>query len=120
MVDFAKVKRPARERVRILLSDLRWHSYAELHTVGGIRYSARLLELKRLGYDIDTVGDKEVGLRYRLISNTPGKPQEKRVKVFLTRADAAILLLVAKQSMPDAAEEIEGALRSFDMNAHKL
>lgn len=120
--DFAKVKAPARERLFLLLSDLDWHGYEELHQTGGVRYSARLLELKRLGYSIETAGEKEQGLKYRLTSHDRGKPKSKRVKVFLLESDARTLLGVASREhgLADAKASLEDAINSFEANRYKL
>lgn len=119
--DFAVVKESARDRVLALLWDLVWHGYEELHRTGGIRYSARLLELRRLGYDIVTEGKKESGLRYRLKSRTPGEPQEKRVKVFLEESDAVHLVVLARvNGMDAAAGSLRRAVESFHHNRDKL
>ena len=118
-VDHAERHRSQRDRVLDLLSDLSWHSFVELHRVGGIRYSARLLELKRLGYRIEdaTDGDDD-GKRYRLISLTPGVPLPKRVKVFVPLHDAQRLLdgVVTKV----AAAAVREAVGSFKANQDKL
>lgn len=118
--DFAVVKESARDRVLALLWDLVWHGYEELHRTGGIRYSARLLELRRLGYDIVTEGKKESGLRYRLRSRTPGEPQGKRVKVFLDESDAVQLFSWAKRAGMGAATQLRTAIESFHHNRDKL
>ncbi len=119
--DFAIEKLPARIRVLDLLRDLQWHGFQELHEVGGVRYSARLLELRRLGYDIVTEGQKKLGLRYRLVSPRPGARQGKRVKVFLREQDAITLLAVAnRDGMTEAREALADAIGSFQTNRYKL
>jgi hypothetical protein len=119
--DFASVKKSARARVLMLLSDLEWHGFEELHRVGGVRYSARLLELKRLGYDIATEGKREHGLRYRLRSPLRGEPQQKRVKVFLREVDARILISSAIDlGLSEARSALQTAVSSFEANREKL
>lgn len=117
-VDHAEVHTTQRGRVFALLLDLDWHTFAELHRVGGIRYSARLLELKRLGYRIDDEPCGEDGKRYRLVSPLPGVPLPKRVKVFLTLHDAQ-RLLDGVVTLP-ARDAIRDAVGSFRSNADKL
>lgn len=103
-----------------LLSDLHWHSARELHHTGGVRYGARLLELKRLGYQFE---DREVEGEnykyYRLMSLTRGAPQAKQVKVFLNEEDAR--LLVEENCMTGSAEKaVRDAYGSFLTNKSKL
>lgn len=98
--DYAEKKRPYRERIFDLLSDLEWHTHTELNRIGGNRYAARLLELRRQGYLMDTRPLGETGKEYRLLSLRPGEPQPKRVRVFLAIDDA---YLVANCShLPDS------------------
>lgn len=115
-IDFAEEKKPARERLLDLLLDGNWHSWKECQSVGGARYSARMLELKRLGHRIETRGEKQSGFDYRHIG--VGDPQEKRVKVYLTEADAGDLL--SGILTPEARTAISDALGSFQTNKHKL
>jgi hypothetical protein len=120
-VDFGAVKRPARERLLLLLNDLAWHEYSELQHAAGVRYGARVLELKRLGYQIRTEGKKENGLRYRLVSNVPGAAQGKRVKVLLREADAELLYAFAvEKEMIPAVIALAEALGTFKENRGKL
>lgn len=87
-IDYGCVKKPQRQKLLELLSDLQWHSSDEIHEAGGKRAGARLLELKRQGYSIDsTPKDSEGSKLYRLMSLTPGKPKPKLVKVFLEPDD---------------------------------
>jgi hypothetical protein len=117
-IDHAAVHIPQRQRVFSLLSDLDWHPFTELHRVGGIRYSARLLELKRLGYRIEDEPYGEDGKRYRLVSLEVGVPLPKRVKVFLTLHDARRLLDGVVTS--PARTAVQKAVGSFQDNADKL
>lgn len=118
--DHAKTHATKREQIYYLLSDREWHTAKELNKVGGVRYSARLLELKRLGYKIES---KEVEGKnyksYRLASILRGPCQGKRVKVLLDEGDvdelleSGILTLSAEAALKDA-------LGSFRTNKHKL
>lgn len=118
-IDHAAIHRPQRERVLDLLRDLQWHDFSELHRVGGIRYSARLLELKRSGYRIADESYVD-GKRYRLLSSEPdGIPPPKRVKVFLTAHDAGRLLETGHLTA-EARRALQSAVYSFRHNADKL
>ena len=136
-VDYGKKKAPLRERVLELLSDLEWHSWRSLHQIGGVRYSARLLELKRLGYKIESVETGKLndgdGKKYRLISKDRGAPKGKKVKVFIEESDveALIALIVAVETFSHAEGIIlprsrltlltlKSALQSFRTNKDKL
>lgn len=123
-MDYADKKRPQREEVLRVLSDLEWHPYLDLHAVGGVRYSARLLELKRLGYEIEHRTVKgDTGRDYRLKSLTPGTPKQKLVKVFLTEQQAEAIVRDPGRWPPellDARNAVGDALRSFRTNRHKL
>jgi hypothetical protein len=116
--DYAEVNKTKRQRVLELLSDLQWHTHVELQVVGGVRYGARLLELKRLGYAIEDQSLEPQGKRYRLASMVRGAPQEKRVKVFLSKEDAQMLLedVVTTESH----DAVRDALSSYLSNEHKL
>lgn len=117
--DYAKLNHPARVRILQLLSDLRWHEFAELRRVGGVRYSARILELKRLGYEIEDEPLEPQGKRYRLCRRTPGRKRGKRVKAFLEEADARA---AAEDGLltDGARTAIADALGSFEANRDKL
>jgi len=116
-INFAAKYRSARERIFQLLADLEWHGHAELARVGGVRYGARLLELRRLGFAINDVEEGD-GKRYRLVSLTAGVPQGKRVKVLLDEADADLLL--SGVLSPRARLRLVDALASFRANRDKL
>lgn len=121
-IDYAELKKTARGRVLLLLTDLHWHTHVELQRQGGARYGARVLELKRLGYEIEDRhidDDQRNGKEYRLVSLQPGQPQAKRVKVYLDAADVASIL--HHQTMPwRARKALEDAYRSFKANEDKL
>lgn len=120
-IDWAVEKRTARGRVLFTLRDLKWHSHVELTKVGGQRFSARLLELRRLGYKMESRainGDKVLGNEYRLLSLEIGDAQAKKVKVYLNEVDAERIL--GGRVTRSAASAIKSAIRSFRANKHKL
>ena len=118
--DWAKKKKPLRERLLDLLLDLKWHPNTELGNIGGNRYAARILELRRLGYEIETQGLRgDGGKMYRLVSSTRGKTKPKRVKVYLEEADVASMVSGGGISQP-AHAALSDALSSFRVNASKL
>ena len=118
--DHAQTHMPKRERLRLLLWDLRWHAHAELRGVAGVRYSARLLELKRLGFEVeDEPIQGDTGKRYRLKSHTPGAPKVKLVKVYLREQDCARLVERGEVGL-HLENCIAGALQSFRQNKDKL
>ena len=117
---------PARERMLRLLWDLQWHEAKELEGVGGNRFGARLLELKRLGYKVIDEQHQEGhhGKRYRLKDRYPGKPQEKRVKVLLPPEVVRELLRLLRHSVSAEAQKatslLGDAMVSFEKNRDKL
>lgn len=121
--DHAELHKTARGRVLLTLHDLNWHPNHELSrkSVGGIRYSARILELKRLGYEIEDrdIDGAKAGKEYRLKSKTPGPPQSKRVKVFLEESDVDKLLKQGTLTTR-ARKALADALGSFQANKSKL
>lgn len=122
-VDFAELKKTQRGRVLAKLLDLRWHPHYELADVGGNRYSARIHELKRLGYVIEDRsldGNLGGGFEYRLMSKNAGTPQVKRVKVFLTEAEAQSIVDHLPTRCAGARSAVKDALGSFRANRHKL
>ena len=120
MTDHAAIHKPKRERLRLLLWDCEWHLHGELRLVGGVRYSARLLELKRLGYQIeDEPLSGEPGKRYRLKTRKLGEPRGKRVKVYLRERDCVRLLERGEVSL-HLENCVADALRSFQYNKDKL
>jgi len=122
-IDFAQAKRPLRERVFDLLRDGQWHTWRELHAVGGVRYSARLLELRRQGYAIETrESQTKEGQDYRLtsIQAAPAAAAPKRVRVFLEEVDVEAILKNPPQMTGRAEAALRQALRSFRLNKHKL
>jgi len=111
----------ARDRVLSLLWDLAWHCHYELEgRIGGVRPSARLLELKRQGWSIEDRPSQmhHNGKDYRLVSRELGTPKTKSVKVFLTEHDAAEA--VQGRLTAVALDTIHIALRSFRANKEKL
>ena len=114
--DHGQINETKRDALLNLLLDLEWHDHFELQ-VAGVRYGARVLELKRLGYQIET-RDLDYGKQYRLKSVRKGKPQEKRVKIFLPERDATAL--VNGHVTRAAMRIVKDALGSFQENKHKL
>lgn len=116
--DYAEINLSRRERVRRLLSDGQWHGPAELLSVGGVRYGARVHELQRLGFLLDKRDEEPQGREYRLASSVLGRPKGKRVKVYLDESDAEELLRgrLTLQSRCALAD----ALGSFRHNREKL
>lgn len=118
-VDYGQKYETKRDQVLSRLIDLEWHSWQALRGVGGVRYSARLLELKRIGYQIEDKEDSSGhGKAYRLQSKTPTDPQQKRVKVFLDEAD--VIKMLDGSISPRAQSALRMALGSFQHNRHKL
>lgn len=120
--DHAEEHRPQRE---VLLDAMRgdcdvWFTVGQLVELGGIRYGARLLELRRLGWIVESRTDESSpnGKLYR-IHPTKGPPQRKRVKVLLDEADVAELLERGTVSLA-ARVELADALGSFRHNREKL
>jgi hypothetical protein len=109
-VDYAAEKKPARARLLGLLADRQWHAWDAMRAAGGMRYSARLLELKRMGYEFESRGRAETGKDYRLIGK--GEPKQKRVKVFLTE-EQATFVLGCSGGRADVREALLGALATF-------
>jgi len=106
---WCREKKPARLRVLDVLADLQWHRCTELMRVGGNRYAGRIDELRVEGYQIDAepLPNRAGGKRYRLRSVVPGRRREKRVRVYLSPADAKALLrgeitLFARQAVQEA------------------
>jgi hypothetical protein len=115
--DYAEEKRPARERLLTLLKDGKWHPWSAMRQAGGMRYSARLLELKRLGYEFESRGRAETGKDYRLTGK--GEPKEKRVKVFLTE-DQAKYLIRRVSDREDVREALMSAVATFQTRRDHL
>jgi hypothetical protein len=117
-VDFAVKYQSARERILIELQPLQWVSWRILHRICN-RYSARVLDLKRLGYKIEDEPDPSGhGKRYRLINPVPSRPQGKQVKLYLPEPDAEALVRGDVTLFTVAAAST--ALRIFRANKHKL
>jgi len=119
-VDHAVRHINARDRILNLLEDLEWHPHFELARVGQVRYSARVLELKRLGWQIEsrTISTGTDGDEYRLVSRVRGQPQAKRVKVLMSEED--VITLLKGELTLAAREALVDALASFKANKHKL
>jgi hypothetical protein len=118
--DYAAKYQSARERTLTMLKDLQWTSWRQLRRVAGVRYGARIRELKRLGYRIEDSSDNSPdGKQYRLTNITPGEPLGKRVRVYLPERETEMLLTTGK--VPAASiVAIATALSIFRANKHKL
>lgn len=115
--DWGKRYGTARDRALALLTDGGWHSWRELERVAGVRYGARLLELRREGCQIEHQDDPSGdGRCYRLAGRA--EPQEKRVRVYLREDDARSLTYGRITTSARAA--VIDALGSFDTNRGKL
>lgn len=118
-VDYGKDFVSTRDAIFNILSDLEWHTWDELKQKGGIRYSARLLELKHLGYLIQ---DRPTGVlhgkQYKLESLTPTAVLKKRVKIYLEENDAK--KLAERVLTRSAIRAVKESLISFLSNKHKL
>lgn len=118
MTNYAKTNKPKRIQLLKLLSDLRWHPHYELRNSGGIRYSARLLELKRIGYLIESRRLSEQGKEYRLKTLNRSAVREKKVKVYLRYEDAENLL--EGELSNNVYLAVEQALQSYRANRNNL
>jgi hypothetical protein len=119
VTDYGARYETARDRCLTALLSLDWVSWKTLRLIGGVRYSARLLELKRLGYKIEDRSDPSGdGKNYRLLDRLPSAPQIKLVKVYLPENDAA--LLAEGVATINAIYIVDKALRIFRANKHKL
>jgi hypothetical protein len=118
--DHAELNVSQREALFALLSDAQWHPHYELARVAGVRYGARVLELRRLGFDIETedCAGSAQGKTYRMPSTIAGPPQPKRVKVLLEETD--VLCMVRGYVPPSARIALNDAHASFDTNREKL
>ena len=119
-IDYAIKNKTARAKLLALMFDLRWHSWREMRPIAGVRYGARLLELKRQGYlfaSFDAQGEGN-GKVYQLLSRTPSTAQGKMVKVYLLEQDAE---LVCNGMFNERIRVVvSDALGSFRINKHKL
>lgn len=119
MTDYAVKYVTARQRVLAELMPLQWRSWRILRRIGGVRYGARLRELKRLGYRIeDTSGNDNEGKVYRLINPRPARPAIKQVKIYLPEEHVKALL--RDELYPETKTIALEALRIFQANRHKL
>lgn len=117
--DHAEVHVSKRQALFTFLSDLQWHYHYDLARVAGVRYSARILELKRLGFRVESK-ECEVGQgkMYRMPTTRVGDRKMKRVKVFLEEED--VLAMVAGHVPSSARAALRDAHGSFDTNREKL
>lgn len=122
-VDFGSRYSTARTRILGYLSDLEWHTHRELAHIGGNRYGARLGELRRLGYLIESRDIEDGhGKRYRLQALEPAARRAKRVKLLIPERDAEKLVPLAQIHglSPAARDAIDDALASYRANRSKL
>lgn len=120
-LDHAKINVSKRAALFTLLSDGAWHMHHELARVGGVRYSARLLELKHLGYSVDSesASDGEQGKRYRMPTTERGAAKAKKVKAYLAEEDVRVM--VERGYIPPLARDaLTDALGSFTTNRERL
>lgn len=122
-IDWAKAKNNNRERLFMLLTDLKWHSHQACAREGGQRFAARMLELRKLGYTTEARPlpgtDGTAGNEYRLASLVRGAPPEKMVKVYLREQEVEAILRLPGLLTPEKAK-LTDALGSFRRNKHKL
>lgn len=120
-VDYGKVNTSKRAALFTLLSDCEWHVHHELARVGGVRYSARVLEIKRLGYCIesDEMTDGEQGKRYRMPTTERGEVKPKKVKAYLAEEDVQVMVETGYVP-PLARDTLTDALGSFVTNRDRL
>lgn len=90
-IDYAAHFRSAREALLDLLGDLGWHGWGECSARAGIRYGARVRELRQEGYTIEDEPHGD-GKRYRLASLTPGAATTAtRVRLMLEHDEMEML-----------------------------
>lgn len=89
-VNHATRHRPRRERLLELLADGAWHDWRECSDVAGLRFGARVGELREAGWLIESE-DLEVGRRYRLASLEKGPKLGRRVRIYVDESDAEAL-----------------------------
>jgi hypothetical protein len=120
MTNFGEDFASARQRILDELLSMQWRGWRYLERIGGIRYGARILELKRLGYKLEAAPTNDPhGKMYRLLSPDPGEPQLKQVKIYLPE-EYVIELLTEGKLRPEAEAIVAKALRIFQANKHKL
>lgn len=88
MTDHAHRFRTAREALVDLLSDGQFHSWKECAARAGIRFGARLLEIRRAGGVIEDRPCNE-GKAYRLVSIAPANDCQARRRLLLSPDDIA-------------------------------
>ena len=117
--DYAEVNETQRARLFHLLSDGGWHLHSALAKVAGVRYGARVRELRRQGYVVETADIAgEQGKVYRMPSTDMGAAAPKRVKVLLEETD--VLSMLRGYVPPSAQKALADAHGSLDTNREKL
>ena len=97
-------RRSSRQGVFAVLADLKWHGGAELVRAGGNRYSARVDELRALGYEIDRRSTDAAEFdEYKLKSTTPGAARTQKVRVDFTEWELSQLM--EHKKTPDSVKE---------------
>jgi hypothetical protein len=118
-IDWAQERTSDRARVLDVLSDRCWHGNGELARICN-RYGARILELKREGWDIEAEPlPGAQGNRFRLVSSKKGPPvKTRKVRIYLEESDAREL--AAGRLTLFARHEIAEALSRLEANRGKL
>lgn len=88
IADHAVKYASARDAVLEALRSGAWVSWRQLNAIAGVRYGARIRELKRLGYQIEATEREDHGRSCRLISPDLGHAREKRIRIYLDEQDA--------------------------------
>jgi len=110
----------ARGALLDLLWDRKWHSRDALLAVAGHRYGARLGELRRDGWRIEShLHPHGKGTLYRLRSHKKGPRAVKRVQVLFFERDAEVLLETGTLTR-SAARSLRRAFASFRRHKEKL
>ena len=107
-----------RKKLLAQLKDLEWHSWAELESLAGNRYGARLHELREAGYKLvsrpSALALNQDGKDYRLIQKTKTIGVDRKVKVYLTPAQAHSLRIGVVT--PSIKEVVGAAVYSYERN----
>ena len=99
-----------------ILSDGELHSWRELFEIAGVRYNARLTELRSLGYQIATHMELDSsGGWYQYVGRT--SPRTKRLQIRLTPHQAIQLLNC--EIPEDIKQLIEERLEAHRLNSRR-